>query len=68
MITSIGASRFLAVRIEIITFLFIVANITAAIFLKGTIDQSILIVSIQLTTELSAIFNIFVRTYSELEN
>jgi ATP-binding cassette subfamily C (CFTR/MRP) protein 4 len=64
----IGANRWLGVRLDMICVLFTITTTLLCVLQKGTQDSALLTLSLQIITDVIAMFSISLRMYAEFEN
>lgn len=62
------ANRWIAFRLDILCCIFISFVCASLVAMKGTIESSWLVMSLQVATDIIFLFSISFRMYSEIEN
>ena len=62
------ANRWIAIRADILCVVFITLVCFFLVFLKGTVESSLLVMSLQVSSDVIFLFSISFRMYAEIEN
>ena len=62
------ANRWIAIRLDILCSLFIAAICLSCVVLKGSVESSLLVMTLQVASDVIFLFSISFRMYAEIEN
>ena len=62
------ANRWISIRLDILCALFIAIICISVVLLKGSVEASLLVMTLQITSDVIFLFSISFRMYAEIEN